>query len=131
MRFSNSSANLLPDDHPVNVEYQDFLKTFGEEGNAIVFGIRDSALFTPSKLNRWNKLSKQLAAFPEIDFVISLDNLKELKRDTTDQKFVLKPLITSEIRSQSQIDSLTEHLFNDLPFYNNLLFNKETRNIRT
>lgn len=131
MRFSNSTANLLPDDHPVNIEYQDFLKTFGEEGNAIVFGIKDSSLFTPSKLNRWNKFSKQLAAFPEIDFVISLDNLKELKRDTTDQKFVLKPLISSEIRTQSQIDSLTDHLFNDLPFYDNLLFNKESGTIRT
>ena len=37
MRFSNSQANLLPDDHPVNLEYQSFLKQFGEEGNAIVF----------------------------------------------------------------------------------------------
>lgn len=131
MRFSNSQANLLPDDHPVNIEYQDFLKKFGEEGNAIVFGIRDSSLFTPSKLNRWNKFSKQLAAFPEIDFVLSLENLQELKRDTTDQKFVLKPLITSEIRTQPQIDSLRKHLFNDLPFYEDLLFNKESGTIRT
>lgn len=131
MRFSNSQANLLPDDHPVNIEYQDFLKTFGEEGNAIVFGIRDSSLFTPSKLNRWNKFSKQLAAFPEIDFVLSLDNLQELKKDTTGQKFILQPLISSQEKTQSQIDSLTNHLFNDLPFYDNLLFNKESGTIRT
>ncbi len=131
MRFSNSTANLLPDDHPVNIEYQDFLKTFGEEGNTIVFGIRDSSLFTPSKLNRWNKFSKQLAAFPEIDFVLSLENLQELKKDSTGQKFILQPLISSPKKTQSQIDSLTNHLFNDLPFYDNLLFNKESGTIRT
>jgi len=131
MRFSNSQANLLPDDHPINVEYQQFLEKFGEEGNAIVFGIRDSSLFTPSKLNRWNKFSKQLAAFPEIDFVLSLDNLQELKRDTTGQKFVLEPLIATEVKTQSQLDSLKNHLFNDLPFYDNLLYNKESGTIRT
>jgi len=131
MRFSNSQANLLPDHHPVNLEYEAFLEKFGEEGNAIVFGIRDSSLFTPSKLNRWNKFSKQLDAFPEIDFVLSLDNLQELKRDTTDQKFVLEPLITSQIRTQTQLDSLKDHLFNELPFYDNLLFNRESGTIRT
>ncbi|HET8737097.1 MAG TPA: MMPL family transporter [Pricia sp.] len=131
MRFSNSQANLLPDDHPVNLEYRQFLKKFGEEGNAIVFGIRDSSLFTPAKLNRWNKFSKQLAAFPEIDFVLSLDNLQELKRDTTDQKFVLKPLIDSKIATQSQLDSVIDHLFNDLPFYDNLLYNPESGTVRT
>ncbi len=131
MRFSNSQANLLPDHHPVNLEYQAFLKQFGEEGNAIVFGIRDSSLFTPSTLNRWNKFSKQLEAFPEIDFVLSLDNLRQLERDTTGQKFELEPLITSQLRTQSQVDSLKNHLFNDLPFYDNLLFNKKSGTVRT
>ncbi len=46
MRFSSSQANLLPDDHPVNIQYQTFLEQFGEEGNAVVFAIRDSALFS-------------------------------------------------------------------------------------
>ncbi|WP_430906735.1 efflux RND transporter permease subunit [Maribacter sp. 2-571] len=131
MRFSNSQANLLPDDHPINVEYQSFLKQFGEEGNAIVFGIRDSALFTPDNFNRWNKFSKQLLAFPEIDFVISTDNLKELVKDQERQEFVLRPLITSAVRTKSEVDSIKNHLFNELPFYDNLLFNKESGTIRT
>ncbi|MBM1105940.1 MMPL family transporter [Aurantibacter crassamenti] len=129
MRFSNSQANLLPDDHPVNLEYKNFLNQFGEEGNAIVFGINDSSLFNPDNFNRWNKLSKQLQAFPEIDFVISIDNLQELVKE--EDAFVMKPLITSEIKSQAQLDSITNHLFNDLPFYEDLLYNKETRTIRT
>ena len=131
MRFSSSQANLLPDDHPVNLEYKAFLDQFGEEGNAIILAIRDSSLFTPEKLNRWNRLSKQLVAFPEIDFVLSLENLQELKKDPVQESFVLKPLIESELKSKAQIDSLTHHLFNELPFYDNLLFNKESGTIRT
>jgi len=131
MRFSNSQANLLPDDHPVNLEYRDFLDQFGEEGNTIVFGINDDALFNPDNFNRWNKLSKQLEAFPEIDFVISADNLKELIKDKDKQEFVLQPLVSSEVKSQKELDSITHHLFQELPFYENLLYNKESRTIRT
>ncbi|WP_041632672.1 efflux RND transporter permease subunit [Maribacter sp. HTCC2170] len=131
MRFSNSQANLLPDDHPINLEYQNFLNQFGEEGNAVVFAVNDSALYSPTNFNRWNKLSKQLGAFPEVDFVLSTDNLQELIKDKEKQEFVLEPLIKSEIKTQKDVDTLVNHLFNDIPFYDNLLFNKESRTIRT
>ncbi|WP_058103972.1 efflux RND transporter permease subunit [Maribacter dokdonensis] len=131
MRFSSSQTNLLPDDHPVNIQYQDFLSKFGEEGNAVVFAILDSALFEPTNFNRWNRLSKQLAAFPEVEFVISTDNLKELVKNNDKQEFEMLPLINGELKTKKEIDSITDHLFNDLPFYENLLFNKESKTIRT
>ena len=131
MRFSNSQANLLPDDHPINLEYQNFLQQFGEEGNVVVFAVSDSALYSPINFNRWNKLSKQLGAFPEVDFVLSTDNLQELEKDNEKQEFVLKPLIKSEIKTQQDVDTVVNHLFNDLPFYDNLLYNKKSRTIRT
>ena len=131
MRFSNSTANLLPDEHPVNLKYQSFLKLFGEEGNVIIIAVKDEALYTPKNFNRWNKLSKQLDAFPEVDAVLSTDNLKELIKNKDKQKFVLTPFIKSKPETKKEIDSLTQHLFNNLPFYENLLFNKETKTIRT
>ncbi|WP_282115817.1 efflux RND transporter permease subunit [Cellulophaga baltica] len=131
MRFSSSQANLLPDHHPVNVQYQSFLKTFGEEGNVMVLAVKDSSLFTPSKFNRWNKFSKQLAAFPEVDFVLSTDNLQELIKDTVKQQFVLQPFIKKAPTTKAEIDTLTSHLFNNLPFYEDLIYNKETKTIRT
>ncbi len=131
MRFSNSEANLLPDDHPINLEYQEFVKRFGEEGNAIVLAVRDSALFEPGNFRRWNTLSKQLDAFPEVDFVISTDNLQQLVRDQEKNEFVLKPFLERPPESRQEVDSLANQLFNNLPFYDNLLFNKDSRTIRT
>lgn len=131
MRFSSSQANLLPDDHPVNLEYQNFLSQFGEEGNAVVFAIKDNALYTPENFNRWNKLSKQLEAFPEVDFVLSTDNLKELIKDKDKQEFVMRPLIKKNPTTQAEVDSITQHLFNNLPFYESLLFNKRSGTLRT
>lgn len=131
MRFSSSQANLLPDDHPINQEYQSFLKQFGEEGNAVVFAVKDSALYSPQNFNRWNRLSKQLQAFPEVDFVLSTDNLLEFKRDSEKQEFVLEPFIKDSLNTRSKIDSLTGYLFNNLPFYDKLIYNKESSTIRT
>lgn len=131
MRFSNSEANLLPDDHPVNIAYQDFLTKFGEEGNAIVLAVSDDALYHPDNFRRWNTLSKQLDAFPEVDFVISTENLQELIRDSVSQAFVLRPFMKSDPGSRKEVDSLIRHLFNELPFYDKLLYNKESRTLRT
>ncbi|WP_299532404.1 MMPL family transporter [Ulvibacterium sp.] len=131
MRFSSSQANLLPDDHPINQEYQSFLKQFGEEGNAVVFAVKDSALYAPQNFNRWNRLSKQLQAFPEVDFVLSTDNLLELKRNSEKQEFVLEPFIKDSLDTKRKIDSLTGYLFNNLPFYDKLIYNKESNTIRT
>lgn len=131
MQFSNTEANILPDDHPASIEYNAFTKIFGEEGNAIVLAIRDSALFTPQNFNRWNKLSKQLEAFPEIDFVLSTDNLKVLVKDDETQAFVMEPFIKNPPRTKQEVDSLTNHLFNELPFYDNLVYNPKSGTIQT
>ncbi len=131
MRFSSSQANLLPDDHPVNVEYETFLEQFGEDGNAVVFAIKDTALYSPENFNRWNKLSKQLAAFPEVDFVLSTDNIQELVKNKEKETFELQPLIKKQPETQKEIDSITSHLFNNMPFYESLLFNKKSKTIRT
>ena len=46
MRFTYTEANLLPDNHKINQEYNSFLEKFGEEGNLVVIGFKDSTFFT-------------------------------------------------------------------------------------
>ncbi|WP_420602869.1 efflux RND transporter permease subunit [Flagellimonas sp.] len=131
MQFSNTEANILPDDHPATVQYNAFKNIFGEEGNAIVLAIRDSSLFTPSKFNRWNKLSKQLEAFPEIDFVVSTDNLKVLLKDNDKQEFVMEYFVKNPPKTKDEVEQLKNHLFKELPFYDNLIYNAESGTIQT
>ena len=131
MRFSQSEANLLPDHHIVNLEYNKFLKTFGDEGNLIVLAVKDSSLFTVKNFNLWNKLSKQLNAFPEVDLVVSTDNLKTLVKNTENEEFELKNLINEDLKTQVEVDSIKKELFLKLPFYESLLYNKESQVLRT
>ncbi|NND14870.1 MAG: MMPL family transporter [Eudoraea sp.] len=131
MRLSNSEANLLPDDHPLNLEYQNFLNLFGEEGNALVIAVKDSALLQLENFERWNTLSKQLVAFPEVSFVISIDNLQALEKDAKGEEFVMTPFLKESPGSQEEVDALMTKLFEEMPFYKDLLYNPESGAIRT
>jgi len=131
MRFTYTEANLLPDDHEVNLEYNHFLEIFGEEGNLIVLGVKDSTLFTIEKLNAWNKLSDEFKNYAEVETVISIKDLQKLVKDNKNEKFALEPFIKDSISSIKQIEKLQEDLFEKYPFYDNFLFNKDTKTIRS
>jgi len=131
MRFTYTEANLLPDDHEVNVVYNDFLKIFGEEGNLIVLGVKDTTLFSVEKMNAWNKLSESFKKLEEVEAVVSIKDLQKLVKDSENEKFKLEPFIRDSIQSKTQLDTLQQDLFKKYPFYDNFLFNKNTKTIRT
>ncbi|WP_298904354.1 efflux RND transporter permease subunit [uncultured Psychroserpens sp.] len=131
MRFTYTEANLLPDDHEVNITYNKFLDVFGEEGNLIVLGVKDSTLFTVEKLNAWNQLSEDFKAYDEVETVVSIKDLQKLLKNNEAEKFDLVPFIKDSVSSQEQINLLKTELFEKYPFYDNFLFNTETGTIRT
>lgn len=125
LHFSHTEANILPKDHIINVQYNRFLELFGEEGNLILLAVKDSTIFTPEKFNAWNELTKQLKANKEVALAISIKDIQLLKKDTLREKFVLEPLIQKLPESQAEIDVIKSELLNNLPFYENLLYNKK------
>ena len=131
MRFTYTEANMLPDDHEVNLAYNDFLKIFGEEGNLIVLGVKDSTVFTVKQLNAWNNLGASFKSYDEVETVLSIKDLQKLVKNTKKQQFDLEPFIKDSISSIDEIYKLQEDLFKKYPFYDNFLFNAETQTIRT
>ncbi|GAA0871515.1 MMPL family transporter [Gangjinia marincola] len=131
MRFSFTEANLLPDDHPVNQEYQEFLDHFGEEGNLIVIATNDPDLFTPEKFNAWNKLADTLQQFDQVEQVIGLGNLKTLEKKENPGRFEFTPFLTKPLKTQKQVDSIKKVLFENLPFYKGLVYSKNTKTVQT
>ncbi len=120
MRFSYTEANLLPDDDEINLEYNKFLDTFGEEGNLIVIAVKDSTLFTPEKFAAWNKLTDTLENYSEIDHVISLGTLKTLEKFDDPKRFEMVPFIEGKAWDSTEVAGYKDELFNKLPFYRNL-----------
>ena len=91
MRFTYTEANLLPDEHEVNLTYNEFLDIFGEEGNLIVLGVKDSSLFTVAKLNAWNRLSESFKSDAEVETVVSIKDLQKLVKNKKEEKFDSSP----------------------------------------
>ena len=131
MKFSYTEANLLPEDHEANIEYNKFLQIFGEEGNLVILGVKDSTVFTPIKFNAWNKLVAQFNERKEIDFTISIADVKKLKADRKKRKFILEPLYSENPTTKEEVNTIKKELFEKLPFYDNLLYNKETGTLQT
>lgn len=131
MRFSYTEANLLPENHEANIQYNQFLEIFGEEGNLIILGIKDSTIFTPKKFNAWNKLAKTFDTLEEVDFTLSIADVKKLRADRKTRKFVLEPLYDKLPSTNEKVNEIKQQLFEKLPFYDNLLYNKNTGTIQT
>ena len=131
MRFSYTEANLLPDQHHVNLDYNTFLDIFGEEGNIIVLGVKDSTLLTAQNFNAWNSFSKSIEKNENIEAVITLQDLKKLIKDQKKQQFIFEPIVNDSIRSNDELEQLQSSLFSDFPFYDEVLYNKDSKAIRT
>ena len=131
MRFSYTEANLLPDDHFVNLDYNRFLEIFGEEGNLIVLGVKDSRLFSVENLNAWNRFSKSFENNPNVETIVTIQDLKKLVKNKRKQQFDFIPFIKDSLKTTKELEAVTSALLNDFPFYDNILFNKESNAIRS
>ncbi|MDA9976713.1 efflux RND transporter permease subunit [Polaribacter sp.] len=131
MKFSYTEANLLPENHIANLEYNKFLEIFGEEGNLVILGVKDPTIFTPRKFNAWNNLVDKFDDREEIDFTLSIADVQELKKDKKNRKFVLEPLYEKDPTTEKEVLAIKKQLFEKLPFYDNLLYNKETGTLQT
>lgn len=132
IKFTHSEANLLPDDHIVNKEYNAFLEKFGEEGNLIVVGVKDDAFFTPKAFKAWNKLMSDLKNDKQVDLVVSISDLKKLQKNEAKQSFQLVPFVNpNKTLDQNYLSEIKSDLFNKMPFYEGMLFNKKSGAVRS
>lgn len=131
IKFSFTEANLLPDDDPINLQYQAFLEKFGEEGNVIVLAVNDPRLFSPEIFNAWNELSGKLNASPEVEFTVSLGDLRKLQKFEDPARFEMVPLIQEERPDSLQVAGYKEELFNRLPFYEGLVYSRHSNTVQT
>jgi uncharacterized protein len=132
LAMTYTEANLLPQKHVVNQEYTEFLSRFGEEGNLIVIGVHDDRFFEPKAFKAWNELTTELKKLKAIDLIIAVNDLKKLQKDTIAQKFELVSVVDQKkSNSKEYLQKIKDDLFNHLPFYEGLLYNKKSGSIRS
>lgn len=131
MRFSYTEANLLPDDHKDNIAYNEFLDKFGEEGNVVLLGVKDSTLFQPENFQAWKELTKKLEAYPAVEYAISVSNLQQLKKFEDPSRFEMVPFISEENPTKEELQQYQDELYNQLPFYENLVYSSHSNTVQS
>ena len=131
IRFTYTEANLLPSKHPENIEYDAFVKIFGEEGNLMVIALKEDEFFEPRIFEKWIALNEKIESFPEVHFTLSTNNVKELVKDENIKSFVLKPVFDIADYDLSDIKKFKQKLLLELPFYKNILYNADGKTIRS
>ncbi|MFN6039411.1 MAG: efflux RND transporter permease subunit, partial [Bacteroidota bacterium] len=125
MELSYEFSKILPRDDPAFIQYQDFKKQYGEDGNVMVLGFESKDFFKLSQFNDWYHLSKTIKIIPGIKEVVSVPTAYNLIRNDSLSKFDFSPLVTRIPRTQADIDSIKQ-LFDKLKFYDGIIFDKNT-----
>ena len=106
VEMSYDLARTVPADDPEMVFLQQFKKQFGEDANIIGVGLQDSAIYSLQNFNRFRELNKSIKKITGINNVLSLTELKIIRKDTVHKRFQLRALFPKELGSQHELDSL-------------------------
>ena len=131
LKFSYSEANLMPKDHPFNLAYDNFVNVFGEEGNLLIIAVKDSSLFKKNNFNSWIELSQSFKNKKEVNNVIHVGNIPIISKDKIKKEFTVDSIINNSFKSDYKVQEFKNILFQDFPFYENILFNKKSETIQT
>ncbi len=124
VQMSYDLARTVPLDDPEMVFLQKFKAQFGEDGNIIAVGLRDSAIYTLDNFNRFRELNKAIREIPGVNDLLSLPEVKIIRKDTANTRFYLDGHYPKQIKDQAQLDSLMGAIRNQ-KFYMGQIVNQE------
>ena len=125
VKLSYEFTKAIPDDNPKFVIYKNFVKKFGVDGATIVVGFTTEKMYTKEVFNQVHELHQQIKLIPAVTEVLSVPFAYEIQKDSMDTKFNVRPVFLAPYKSDSLL-LVDAHKFESLPFYKNLLYNKDS-----
>lgn len=125
IQLSYEMVKMLPVTDSASIDYENFKQKFGQDGSVFFVGVQDDKLFQLDEFNDWYDLTHKLKEIDGVEEVVSVAKLYQLIRNDEKKKFDFNPLISNRPSSQQELDSIKNIIYS-LPFYEGLLFNKET-----
>jgi predicted RND superfamily exporter protein len=128
IEMSFDYLKILPTGDP-DLEYlNNFKKTFGEDGNIVVVGLKDKSVFQLDKFKKYKQLADDIAAIKGVNDVLSISRVKSLEKDSLEKRFIQVPIFPQSINSQSHLDSLLAK-YNATKIYEDQLVNRRNKSI--
>ncbi len=95
VQMSYTFTNAIPTDNPKYKDYNNFVKTFGADGNTLMIGIQTDKFFDSAVFNNYISFTESIAAIPEVTAVLSTNKAIYLKTDSV-TKLAAMPLFNLE-----------------------------------
>ncbi|GJM27482.1 MAG: transporter [Cyclobacteriaceae bacterium] len=124
LELSYDFAKVVPSNDPDLLYFQNFTKTFGEDGNMMVIGVADSAVYEPLNFRRFKFMSDYIQNIPGVTHVVSLTNMNRLEKDTEQKTFHAVPIFQTIPSDPHSLDSLLK-LALDQRLYSDQLINRD------
>ena len=124
VQMSYDFAKTVPPGDPDMVTLNKFREQFGEDGNIIAVGLKDSSVYQLKNFVAFGQMTREIRQIEGVNEVISLPVLKMILKDTAHSKFYLSPIYPDTIHSQAHLDSLLAVTRNQ-PIYMNQLVNRQ------
>jgi uncharacterized protein len=124
VQMSYDVGRTVPADDPEMVFLQKFKQQFGEDGNMIAVGLQDSAIYELKNFNRFRELSKTIKEIAGVNNLLSLPDVKIIRKDTVQKRFFLDGHYPKQIEDQAQLDSLMGAMRNQ-KFYMGQIVNEQ------
>ncbi len=126
IELSYEFQKIIPKDHPKYIEYEQFIDQYGEDGNILMLGVQTERMGELSFFKEWYNLGKTLEEQTGVKHIISLAHAFNIEKDTSEKKFLLQPIVNQLPTNKASFEALNDKMY-ALPFYENLLYNKETQ----
>ncbi|MEN9522055.1 MAG: hypothetical protein RL065_432 [Bacteroidota bacterium] len=122
IKISNEFNRSIPTDNPKYIEYINFKKKFGEDGNVMVIGFKTNKIFERDFFNSFQNFCDSIKHIEGIANVLAFNKAINVIKDTATKKFITQNIFPSQATSQLELDSCFQ-VFHTLPFYKGLLYN--------
>lgn len=126
VQMSYDYVATIPHDNPKFLEYQEFKKKFGGDGNMLVLGVQTDKFFQADFFRDYLQLNHDLKKISAVENILSVPLAINLVKNDSTQKLEAGLLFKDSSYTQAQIDSLAG-IFRTLLFYKGLLYNPDTK----
>ncbi|MBT1690031.1 efflux RND transporter permease subunit [Dawidia soli] len=105
VQMSYDFARTVPLSDPDMIYLTKFKEQFGEDGNMIAVGVKDSNVYKLKNFEAFRTLSADIKKIAGVNEVLSLPVMKMIVKDTAAQRFTLTPVFPEKLSSQAELDT--------------------------
>ncbi len=115
VEYNYDFSQTVPDTDEEMMYYNSFKETFGEDGNVLAIGLKDSSIFLIDKLKLYNNYIEEVQNVYGVKGVLGLPKLQVLKKNNQNKNFnfinVFEPFPNDQNSYDSLLDLISKEKF--------------------